>query len=229
MAWRERGVQHPCFGCLKAAEPPAGLGASTHGAQLRGSTGAGGRAAGTEPLSQGNPHPSAAHRPDLLTAQTPNSLIIHPLTATFAGVGGELESRAVPSHERGIVPGRGRALDGDTRPGCPPHDTLPGPGDGVSSWQGAQERPGEEAQPLDQQGALGLSARLQPRLSVLLNPDIKAPAVERSPGLWVPWREGTDRGTSACTGFPFPLRFLPAGRQFLSETIVAMIPAMMQA
>lgn len=96
--------------------------------------------------------------------------------ATFAGAGGELESQAVPSHERGILPGRGRAPDGDTRPGCPPGDTLPGPGDRVSSWQGAWERRGAEAQPLDQQGASELSVRLQPRLSVLFSPDMKAPA-----------------------------------------------------
>ena len=106
---------------------PAGLGASAHGAQLPGSASSGWRGAGTKPLSQGNPCPSAAHRPDLLTTQTPNSRIIRPLTATFAGAGGELGSQAIPSRERGILPGRGRALDGDTHLGCPPDDTLPGP------------------------------------------------------------------------------------------------------
>lgn len=111
----------------RALALPAGLGASTHGAQVSSSTGSGWRGAGTKPLSQGNPCPSAAHRPDLLTAQPPNSLIICPLTATFAGVGGELESQAVPSHEQGILSGRDRALVSGTGPGCPPNDTLPGP------------------------------------------------------------------------------------------------------
>lgn len=83
-------MQHPCFGFREGSRAqalPARLGASTHGAQLSGSASSGWRGAGTKPLSQGNPCPSAARRPDL-TAQTPNSLIIHPLMATFAGAGG---------------------------------------------------------------------------------------------------------------------------------------------
>lgn len=124
----------------------------------------------------------------------------------------------LPSHERDILPGSGRALDGDTCPGCPPNYTLPGPWGWASSWQGAREPPREEAQPWISRVLWSYPSISSPiYLSFSTQTLRQLQAIRQSPRLLVPWREGTDRRTSSCSGWvPAPIA-LPALRAAVSK------------
>lgn len=104
------------------------------------------------------------------------------------------------------------------------------PGNGVSSWQGAQEPPRAEAQPWVSRMPWSCQSISSPICLPFSTQTLRQlRAMRQSPRLSSPGERGQTAGRAlAQGGFPRPLRFLPSGRQFLSEMRMAMMPAVMQ-